>query len=334
MSIENSDTNISTNDAAVEDVSLDSFEAEFFSGKAPAEKPTEEVVETESETNDEPTVEDEVVTETTTDEDETSTEITEEEDEPKKETRAEKRIRELNAKFREAERRAEEAERRAEEAERNRKPVEESKEQKPVTTDTGPKAPHWDDEDSEGNKIYPLGQFDPKFNADLVRYTIQEENKRLEEQRTQTEAQRKAAEAERVVQQAWEEKRAPARERYPDFQERGEELINQFSDLEPNYAKYLTDTLRTIDNGPDVLYYLASNPDLADEIVRKGAATATIAFGRISAQLEKDAPSNTTPTRTKVTNAPPPPPKARGTAPPKTKNLDDLDDFESVFFSR
>lgn len=329
MSIENSDTNTTTNDAAVEDTSLEAFETEFFSGKAPVEKPTEEVVEEESENDDSTT------DETTEGESEEETNEETSEDEPKKETRAEKRIRELNAKYREAERRAEEAERRAEEAERGRT-VDKSKEPTPVTTDdTAPAgAPHWDDEDSNGNKIYPLGQFDPKFNADLVRYTIQEENRVLEEKRAQTDAQQKAQEAEATAQAQWNEKLAPVQERYPDFTERGQELIDQFADLEPNYGKYLTDTLRAIDNGPEVLYYLANNLDLADEIVRKGATQATIALGRISAQLEKDASGNTPPTRTKVTNAPPPPPTARGTSAPKTKNLDDLDEFERAFFSR
>jgi len=333
MSIETSDTNTTTNEAAVEDVNLDTFEQEFFSGTAPVEKPTEEVVEEVSE-NDESTVEEnteENLEETNTEE--TSEETEETEDGTKKETRAEKRIRELNAKFREEQRLREAAERRAEEAERKAK-VDEPKETKPVATqDEENRAPHWDDEDAEGNKKYPLGQFDPKFNADLVRYTIQEENAKLEQQRTQSEAQRKAQEAEAARQAEWEEKLAPARERYPDFVERGQELVDQFTDLDPQYAAYLTDTIRSIDNGPDVLYYLASNPDLADEIVRKGAVQATVALGRIAAQLSPEG-STKTPTRTKVTNAPPPPPKARGTAPPKVKDLDNLDDFESVFFTR
>lgn len=329
MSIENSNADTTTNNEAVEP-SLDDFEAEFFSGTAPVEKPTEEVVEEVSET--ETTVE-----ENTEENTEESAEETLEEETPeegKQETRAEKRIRELNARFREAERRAEEAERLLE-AERKTKTEGSNKEQKETVEETNEqsKAPHWDDEDKDGNKIYPLGQFDPKFNADLVRYTIQEENAKLEQQRTQSEQQRKAREAEAAIEREWTEKLAPAQERYPDFQARGQELIDQFTDLEPAYAKYLTDTIRSIDNGPDVLYYLATNPDLANEIVRKGAVHATVALGRISAQFEKEG-TNETPTRTKVTNAPPPPPRTRGNAPPKAKNLDDLDDFESVFFTR
>jgi hypothetical protein len=302
--------------------SLDDFETEFFSGTAPEPKPVEEVVEKSEETTEPVTEETE-----TSDEEESETPTTDEEVEeneaPKKESRAEKRIRDLVTKTRELERLLEE----------KNKAVQTEEPSKPVinTTDEGPKAPHWDDEDSEGNKVYPLGQFDPKFNADLVRYTIQEENRKLEEQRTKTEQGRKAQEAEEALQTQWEQKLAPVQERYPDFVDKGQELIDQFADLEPNYAKYLTDTIRSIDNGAEVLYYLANDLELANEIVRQGPALATVALGRISAKFEKEAEQET-PTRTKVTNAPPPPPKARGTAPPKTKNLDDLDEFEKAFF--
>ncbi len=316
-------TNVDTTD--VTEPSLDEFEAEFFSGKAPEPKPVEDVEDTgdtKTELTEETAVEDTTEELDTPDDDQ---EETDDNEVPKKESRAEKRIRELVAKTRELERLLEE---------KADKEVQPKEQPKPVTnTDEGPKAPHWDDEDENGNKIYPLGQFDPAFNADLVRYTIQAENRKLEEARSQTEQQRKAQEAEATLQTQWEQKLAPVQERYPDFVDKGQELIDQFADLEPNYAKYLTDTIRAIDNGPEVLYHLANNLELAQEIVRQGPALATVALGRIAAKFDTEA-NTETPTRTKVTNAPPPPPRARGTAAPKTKNLDDLDDFEEVFFQK
>jgi len=321
--------------------SLDDFETEFFSSgnnKAPVKKPDVEETVEEEDSVEKTTSEETNSEEDTDDEEETSSndDDTSEEETPKKESRAEKRIRELNAKYREEERKRMELE----ELLRNRdnKTSELPKtgeEEKPKSKENNEeiKPPHWDDEDAEGNKIYPLGQFDPKFNSDLVRYTIREEQQQFQKQQAEKEQARKIQEAEKAVQQQWEEKLAPARERYPDFQERGQELIDQFSDLEPNYAKYLTDTIRSIDNGPDILYHLASNPELANEIVRRGPALASVELGRLSVQFDtNDGPKTKNTSRTKVTNAPPPPPTTRGTSAPKKKDLDNLDDFESVFF--
>lgn len=326
--------NIEDNNVPVEETvevdateqSLDDFEAEFFSGKAPEQKPVEEEV-TEEDSSDDT---EETVEENASD-DSDDTEDSEEDSTPKKgETRAEKRIRELNAKFREEERKRLELERLLEE--RNKSEEKPNNEPKPNVETSEDKAPHWDDEDENGNKKYPLGQFDPKFNADLVRYTVQQEQKQFEERQKQAEFQRRQQEAEMALQEQWNEKLAAAQERHPDFLEKGQELIDGFADLDPAYGKYLTDTIQAIDNGTDVLYYLASNPDIARDIVNQGAAKATLALGRISAQFDTEAPKNTP--RTKVTSAPPPPPKAKGSAAPRTKNLDDLDDFEEVFFRK
>ena len=317
-------------DTTATEQTLDDFEQELFSGKAPAPKPVENEEVVDDNVND--STEEEVPVNDTT---ETLDEEGEEDEgdgpsePPKKESRAEKRIRELVAKTRELERKLEERE--------AAKPVETPKsEEKTPAANEGSKAPHWDDVDAEGTPKYPLGQFDPQFNADLVRYTVQEEQRRIDEQRATTEQQRRMQEAEQAAQQEWESKLAPALERHPDFVEKGQELIDNFSDLEPNYAKYLTDTIRSIDNGPDVLYYLADNPELARDIVNKGPAMATVMLGRISAMFDDDSATQTNTqtkdTRTKVTKAPTPPPRVRGTALPKTKDLDNLDDFEEALF--
>ena len=331
--------NIETNPVETPEVTttddLDSFEAEFFgSGKAPVEQPveetTEETVETE-ETNDNP-VEVEDTIEEVNEEDEAEDDGTP----PKQETRAEKRIRELNAKYREEERKRIELEERIAKLEKPTTETPTDNKTQPETNSDAPKAPHWDDEDENGNKKYPLGQFDPNFNADLVRFTVQEEQRQFEARQREAEQQKRIQEAERVAQEQWEEKLAPALERYPDYVDKGQELINQFSDLEPAYGKYLTDTIRAIDNGPEVFYHLASNPELAKAIVARGPAAATVELGRLSALLDEGKEETPkTPTRTNITKAPTPPPTVRGRATPKVKNIDDnLDDFESVFFTK
>lgn len=331
----NIETNpVETPETTTTDDNLDSFEAEFFgSGKAPVEKPVEaeETVETD-ETNETP-----VEVENT--EQEVNEDSNEDEDDgtpPKQETRAEKRIRELNAKYREEERKRLELEERIAKLEKPTTETPTDKKTQPETNSDAPKAPHWDDEDDAGNKKYPLGQFDPNFNADLTRFVVQEEQRQYEDRQRETEQRTRLQEAERAAQEQWEEKLTPTMERYPDYVEKGEELIEQFADLEPAYGKYLTDTIRSIDNGPEVFYHLASNPELAKAIVARGPAAATVELGRLSALLDdgKEETSKT-PTRTNVTKAPTPPPTVRGRAAPKVKNIEDnLDDFESVFFTK
>lgn len=331
----NIETNpVETPEMTTTDDNLDSFEAEFFgSGKAPVEQPVEETEVDETEETNETPVEVEDTTE------EVNEESNEDEEEggtpPKQETRAEKRIRELNAKYREEERKRLELEERIAKLEKPTTETPTDNKTQPETNSEAPKAPHWDDEDENGNKKYPLGQFDPNFNADLVRYTVQEEQRQYEARQRENEQRTRLQQAEQAAQEQWEEKLAPALERYPDYVDKGQELINQFSDLEPAYGKYLTDTIRAIDNGPEVFYHLASNPELAKAIVSRGPAAATVELGRLSALLDEgNEETSKTPTRTNVTKAPAPPPTVRGRATPKVKNLDDLDDFESVFFTK
>lgn len=329
--------NIETNPVETPEVTttddLDSFEAEFFgSGKAPVEQPVEETTEeVEAEENNDNPVEVEDTTEEVNEEDEAEDDGTP----PKQETRAEKRIRELNAKYREEERKRIELEERIAKLEKPTTETQPDNKTQPETNSDSPKAPHWDDEDENGNKKYPLGQFDPNFNADLVRFTVQEEQRQFEARQRENEQRIRLEQAEKAAQEQWEEKLAPALERYPDYVDKGQELIDQFSDLEPAYGKYLTDTIRSIDNGPEVFYHLASNPELAKAIVARGPAAATVELGRLSALLDDGKEEKQeTPTRTNVTKAPAPPPTVRGRAAPKVKNLDDLDDFESVFFTK
>src|SRR3546814_11078038 len=91
-----------------------------------------------------------------------------------------------------------------------------------------------------------------------------------------------------ALQSEWQAKLGPAQERYPDFKEKGEELIENFTDLDEAYGEYLSSTLMSMEYGPDVLYYLASNPEEAKKIVTSGPQKDSIALVLPEARLMYD----------------------------------------------
>ena len=155
--------------------------------------------------------------------------------------------------------------------------------------------------------------------------------------REQEEADRQEQEDQRAQLQAeWNDKLVPARERYPDFQEKGQNLVSAFEGIDPNYGEYLTTTLMNMEFGPDVLYYLANNMDEAHKIVQSGVAKATVALGRLEAKFAF-ANEEKQKARPKVSQAPTPPPANRGSAVAKPSieaDTDNLDDFEREFFKK
>jgi hypothetical protein len=189
--------------------------------------------------------------------------------------------------------------------------------------------------DEVGNPKYALGEFDPAYIRDLTRFTLEQERN---ETNAKAEAQRQQeAETARLagLQSTWNEKLEASLESYPDLREKGQVLLDGFSNLDPNYAAYLATVLMSMDYGPDVLNYLSDNPTEARTIVNSGAQKATIALGRIEAKFLEAAAQKIV-AKPKVSKAPPPPPvQARGTAggskiiPPDTDNLDD---FDSIFY--
>src|SRR3546814_4807298 len=105
-----------------------------------------------------------------------------------------------------------------------------------------------------------------------------------------------------------------------DLKEKGEELIENFTDLDEAYGEYLSSTLMSMEYGPDVLYYLASNPEEAKKIVNSGPQKASIALGRLEARfMDEDKPQQKV--RPKVSNAPEPPPTNRGRKDRKSTRL-------------
>lgn len=205
----------------------------------------------------------------------------------------------------------------------------------PTTVAAEAKEPEPDALDADGNPIYGLGEFDPQYIRDLTRFTLNQERAKVQAEVAETQRQTAQQQEQQGLQTTWNEKVTSATEEYPDFVEKGQELLNGFNNLDPNYAGYLSNVLMSMDKGPEVLYYLSNHPDEATAIVNSGAQKATLALGRIESrfmQSEQEAP------KPKITKAPVPPTvRTRGTngayvgvAP----DTDDLDGFSSEFFRK
>ena len=336
---------MSTEQTIVEqtDTDLDSFSAEFF-GQNKAEtgtaKPDPEVKEETAE-SDAPTIED--THDETDDEGEASKSETEDDldeaDEPKvekpKKNRFQERIDELTAKGREAERKAQELERKLQELEQKAVKTPEPEVQKTNTAGPSP-----EDLNEDGTDKYPLGEFDPNYLKDFVAFQFEQREKQSQEKQ-RAEAERKAVEAEQnALREGWNSKLEPAQERYPDFMEKGQQLVESLNDLPPAYSEFLSATIMSLDNGPDVLYHLASNPSEAQKIVKAGNLKAALMLGALDARFEisKEETQTKTTSRPKITNAPAPPTrlnKGSSTALPEVPDdTDDLDAFSAKLFKK
>lgn len=323
-----------------QDVNLDDFSADFFGQKdaAPVEATTETNDEVETAEDDAPKLEDTQPEDDaleTDDDDSTDEPEVDEQPKPKK-NRFQERIDELTNARRESERR-EEALRIEFEALKAR--LEQNDTPKPKTDNVVSKAvaPTPDDKNEDGTDKYPLGEFDPRFVADQVRHELKMEAEAAAQKEQAQAEHQKEEQARAQLQAEWETKLTPARERYPDFQEKGQELIDSFSGLNEAYSEYLTTTIMSMDYGADVLYYLANNPTEAHAIVNSGAAKATVALGRLEAKFALADEDKQT-ARPKVSKAPAPPPvmnKGSSVSLPSVPgDTEDLNAFEAEFFKK
>lgn len=313
---------------------LDDF-ALLFEGKA---KPTEEdaPVEDTSEPDQDTQLDDDpVATEGEVDEGEGEDDATTDDDdpvveakpEPKKKPTAKDRIEELNAKYREEERKRIEAEARLRLLEEQ-----EAKRQQPSDNDADtPKTlelPNPNALDEDGLPKYPLGDMDPAYLRDFTKMSIAIEREAI---RAEALAEQQAAlqrQEEQALLANWNAKVEAAKEEIPDIQEKGVQLSQAFANLEPSYGEFLGRTLLELENGPQVIAYLADNPSEAEAIVAAGAHKAALTLGRLDARMAPHSKSDE-PVR-KVSSAPKPPTHVnRGAAPrlsiaPDTDNLDDF----------
>lgn len=314
-------------DAAPVEQTLDDFTAELFGQSAAPEE--EATSEEESETSESDALE----TDTNTQEEDDTPEDNEEEEAEKpapKKTRFQERIDELTAGKREAERKAQELEDRLARLEAAKQDPE--PEAKPSESSEGPD-PYAKNED--GSDVYPLGEFDPAYLRDYTKHLIAAEREAAKVSETQAQEQARMESERLELQQAWESRLEPARERYPDFQEKGEELIASFDGIDPTYGEYLTTQIMDLEYGTDVLYHLATNPEEAKRIVESGARRATVALGRLDAKFAL-AEETKQEVRQKVSQAPTPPPTNKGAAPVVSTDLNtaNLDTFARELFGK
>jgi hypothetical protein len=317
--------------------SQEDFAKEFFSSTT-----KEKLVEEEKEEVETPAVEDVDQTETQVDEDLGDDTPAEEDDEdeeeveeaPKKKNRFQERINELTADKREAERKFQELEATVKRLSDIRDSQEKIKVEPEVKVQNGPSP---DDQNEDGTDKYPLGEFDPKFNADIVRHTLKVERELYAEEQKKEQAQAQEDTQRAALQTEWNKKLEPAKERYPDFQDKVETVVSSFSEIDPAYGEYLSVTLMDMDFGTDVLYYLGNNLDEAKKIVESGPAKASVALGRIESKFMA-ADEEKQKARPKVSNAPVPPSfQNKGSAPAKTgvsADTDDLEAFTREFFKK
>ncbi len=323
------------NIAAVED-DLDLFSAELF-GQTPAdpEPASSEDVEDDDPVNTDAPTED---THGDGDEDPDDTETDESDPDPepapepaKKKNRFQERIDELVGDKRETERRLDAALKALEQFTKKDEP--EPARQVPVEDITGPNP---DDTLEDGTDKYPLGELDPNYIRDLTKHVLAEERAKIKAADEAEKSQAVEDQARAELQSSWNEKLGPAKERYPDLEERGAPFLEQLgSKIDAAYGEYLTTVLMGLDNGPDVLNYLVNNPDRAVEIVGSGYTRATLALGAIDSKFT-DAEQEKKSAKPIVSKAPTPPPHVnKGAAvsmPDVPDDTDDLDAFERKLF--
>lgn len=242
---------------------------------------------------------------------------------PKKVNRFQERINELTAKAKEAERALE-----ALKVAQTQKQDETAKPPTPVVQDDGPN-PNAKNED--GSDKYALGEFDPEYIRDMARHTINKEWEAKKELEAKETHQRQEKEARDYLHSQWQERLAPMAEQHEDYLDKTMELESTFDGLDPQYSDYLVQTIKSLDHGPEVLYYFANHLDEASKFVKMGPLNATLALGEINAMFKGSSRKET-----KVSNAPPPPQLNKGSKTRSTINADtdDLDAFSKLLFTK
>ena len=300
---------------------LDAFEKALYGTENPEE------LNPEGEELEEDELEDDSLATEDTDEDEP-----EDDDPPAKPKKNgfQERIDELTAARREAERDAAELRRRLDELEAANKPKEDKPSPAQPTQKT--EGPSPDDVDENGDAKYALGEFDPAYLRDLVRYENAKEREEFFKQQEALKAQETAARAQQALTEEWNGKLEAVQETLPDIREKGAKLVEAFADLDPGYGEYLATAIMKLPHGPEVLYYLSDNIAEAKKLASQDPITAVIELGALSARYTDEAKPEK---KVKITDAPPPPQaRVRGAGGKFTvpDDTDDLEAFEKKFY--
>jgi hypothetical protein len=315
------------NDTTFVDPNTDDLDAftDLFTGKAKVkDEDTVEPDDVEPVSEDDDTeVDTEVSEDEAPDEDDDSEEKPVEK--PKKVNRVQERINELTARAREAERAL--AALQAAQAPKQDEPAKAPTALVPDTTGPDPDALN-----ADGTEKYPLGEFDPEYIRDMARHTIETEWARKEQEAAEQNQRQQLEQARAEIQNQWAERLAPALEQHEDFLDKTMELESAFDGLDPQYSDYLVQTIKSLDHGPEVLYYFANNLEEARKFVQSGPLNATLALGEINAMFK----GTTRKAEPKVSKAPPPPQVNKGskTRVAVTPDTDDLDAFSDLFFKK
>jgi len=144
----------------------------------------------------------------------------------------------------------------------------------------------------------------------------------FEDARTYAEALAERKAAELLARREAEQQEAALLEAYHDREEQARDKYDDFEQVAYNPNLPVTDvmaqTIRASDIGPDVIYYLGSNPKEADRIARLSPILQAREIGKIEAKLANDPPVR------KTTTAPPPinPVSARASGNPSYDTTD------------
>lgn len=111
-------------------------------------------------------------------------------------------------------------------------------------------------------------------------------------------------------------KKQTFRQRETDFAKANPDYITITRDPSLPFTRELVELAAESEKGPEVLYYLAKNRDIADRIAELSPVAAAREIGRIEARLEKPAtPPALPPPKPAVSQAPPPPPRLEASEP-------------------
>jgi len=129
----------------------------------------------------------------------------------------------------------------------------------------------------------------------VTRWELRQEMKRAEEEETETSQQEHAKE----TFEKYNERLAQAEAKYDDW----DEMVEVASGITiPQSAQVC---IIEAENGPDVVYYLAKNPEMAKKLAEMSDARQAVEIGRISAKLEGSEVKEEA-TKKPKSNAPPP----------------------------